>query len=418
MTTQDTAREPHPLMDGANHEDDRAESAPATRRRRHRLRTSLILLAAIAVTATGAVAATGALGGDGEPVAAAPSGPPRTAKVQRTTLTRTETVDGTLGYGSATAVRAPAASGSGDPSAQGGQSGQSSGDTGAGIITWLPAAGETIERGEAVYSVDEEKVPLLYGSTPLYRTLAVGSEGKDVELLEKNLSALGYTGFTVDEEFTQGTDDAVRAWQEDLGREETGTVRAGDAVVASGARRVAEVRAPRGSAPAGDVLTWTGTERIITVDLEAKFEDLVEDGENATRATVELPDGTSVDAEVSDIGTAATAVAGGEEGGAGSGGSGAGEATLPVELKVGDQKRLGRYQAAPVEVTLAAESREDVLTVPVNALVALREGGYALETVGSTGIEYLPVDLGMFAGGMVEVSGEGVTDGLVVGVPK
>ncbi|WP_455355225.1 peptidoglycan-binding protein [Streptomyces sp. SYSU K217416] len=406
-------------------EDTDTQAVAPSRRRRRPVRSSLIAVGAVVVAAAGGLAATGALGGSDtdSSAAAAPTGPPKTAKVERTTLTRTETVNGSLGYGEATAVQAPAKSGtssgtSSGTTAQGSTAqGSTAQDTGTGVVTWLPAEGSTIKRGAAVYSIDDQKVPLLHGSTPLYRTLDPGTEGKDVEVLEKNLSALGYTGFTVDEEYTDGTADAVQAWQEDLGREATGTVEPGDAIVATGERRVADVKAATGTAPSGDLLTWTGTERIVTVDLEVQYEDLVDDG---TKATVKLPDGTTVDAKVTEVGTAATAAPaeGGSAGSAGSSGGSSEEATLPVQLEVADQKKLGRYQAAPVDVTLEAETHKDVLAVPINALVALREGGYALETVGTKGIEYVPVKLGMFAGGMVEVSGDGVRDGLVVGVPK
>ena len=180
---------------------------------------------------------------------------------------------------------------------------------------------------------------------------------------------------------------------------------------ASGARRVDRVESARGDSASGDVLTWTGTRRTVTVDLEARYEDLVEEG---TKATVALPDGTEAEARVTDVGSAATA----EPAEGGDSESGADEATLPVELTVKDQKKLGRYQAAPVDVTLAAETREDVLAVPVDALVARKGGGYAVQAVTGSAVEYRPVELGMFAGGMVEVSGDGITEGLKVAVPK
>lgn len=371
------------------------------RRRRHPVRVSLIVLAATALTAAGIIAATGALGGDGGngPVAA-PSGPTRTAEVERTTLTRGEKVDGTLGYGRTSPVQA--GSGAGEQPAGGGGSGD-----GGGMLTWLPREGDVIKRGETVYRVNEDRVPLLYGSTPFYRVLNVGAEGTDVGVLEKNLAALGYTGFTVDLEYTSGTADAVRAWQKDLGRKETGKVAPGDCVVASGARRVAEVKANRGTTASGEILTWTGTKRLITVDLETRYEDLVKEG---TKATVTLPNGTQAEATVTHVGNAVTAKP------TGSGGDDT--ATLPVTLSVKDQKKLGRYQAAPVEVTLAAESRQDVLAVPVNALVARKGGGYAVQAVTASGVEYRPVKLGLFADAMVEISGDGIVEGLKVGIPQ
>lgn len=396
-------------------------TSPAGRRGRRRLRTAVIPLAVVIAAGAVVLAATGAFGGgDGDPRSAAPTGPPATATVQKTTLTRTETVDGSLGYGAASPVQASAPGGAAaDPGAADGKSPtarstQSGG--GAGVVTSLPAEGAVIKRGQAVYSVDEHRVPLLYGSVPLYRTLDVGAEGDDVRMLERNLSALGYDGFTVDDSYSSATATAVKEWQDDLGREQTGTVEPGEAVVAPGARRVADVQATVGGTPSGAILTWTGTERIITVDLDVADEDLVADG---TKATVELPDGTEVDAVVSDVGTAATAAPSqGNGGGSGGGGGSSQDATLPVTLSVKDQHKLGRFQAAPVDVTFTAETHKDVLAVPITALVALREGGYAVETAGVGGVEYVPVELGMFASGMVEVSGAGVTDGMVVGVPK
>jgi peptidoglycan hydrolase-like protein with peptidoglycan-binding domain len=91
-----------------------------------------------------------------------------------------------------------------------------------------------LERGDAVYRVNERKVPLLYGSIPFYRTLEPGSEGTDVRMLERNLAALGYDGFEVNDEYTSATAQAVQEWQDDLNTEQTGTVGPGDAVVASG----------------------------------------------------------------------------------------------------------------------------------------------------------------------------------------
>ncbi|MFH9075774.1 peptidoglycan-binding domain-containing protein [Streptomyces alboflavus] len=393
---------------GAGPDEPAAEPSP---RRRRPMRTSLVVLAATAVAGAGGLAATGTVGGDGTGTSeAAQAGPARTAAVEKRTLTRGETVEGTLGYGEATPVRAGSGGGA-EPGAGADAKGGGSPSGSEGTLTWLPDEGEVLERGDAVYAVDEKKVPLLYGSTPLYRTLGAGAEGNDVRLLEKNLAALGHTGFTVDDTYSAGTARAVKDWQRDLGRDETGEVAPGDAVVASGARRVDRVESARGDSASGDVLTWTGTRRTVTVDLEARYEDLVEEG---TKATVALPDGTEAEARVTDVGSAATAEP--AEGGDSDGG--ADEATLPVELTVKDQKKLGRYQAAPVDVTLAAETRQDVLAVPVDALVARKGGGYAVQAVTGSAVEYRPVELGMFAGGMVEVSGDGITEGLKVAVPK
>ncbi|WP_436775260.1 peptidoglycan-binding protein [Yinghuangia sp. YIM S09857] len=360
--------------------------------------------------AIGAVA-TGSIGGGEDPgTPAAAAGPPATATVQRTTLTRTQTVAGTLGYGTPSTVEHP------QPGGGAAQTAVPGGPAG-GTVTWLPEAGAAVARGQSAYAVDGRPVPLLYGTAPLYRTLSAGTEGPDVEMLEANLVALGYTGFTADDTYTSATATATRAWQDDLGRAETGTVAPGEAVVAPGERRVAERKTEAGRAAPGPVLTWTGTERTVAVALEVRYEDLV--GYDA-KAVVELPDGTSVEARVTQVGVAASAPP--QTGGPDAAGApqppAVGDATVPVTLAVADQAKLGKYQAAPVSVQLVAEVRENVLAVPVNALVALREGGYAVEAVGPAGTEYRPVSLGIFVGGNVEVSGPGITQGLVVGVPR
>jgi peptidoglycan hydrolase-like protein with peptidoglycan-binding domain len=306
-------------------------------------------------------------------------------------------VDGKLGYGDVSSVvSSPSGSGSG-----------------AGLVTWVPKAGAVIARGENVYSVNQRKTPLLYGRIPIYRTLKPGDSGSDVRILEQNLKALGYDGFIADADYTASTAAAVQKWQDDLGREQTGTVKPGDVVVAHGPRKVSAVKAQVGAPSTGTVLSWTADERVVTVDLDAQYEDLVKVG---TKATIELPDDSTVEATVTEIGTPTN-----DPPEDSSGSDEEKEATLPVELEVKDQKGLGNYQAASVDVVLDSKARENVLAVPVNALVARNGGGYALEVVKPSapgGVKYVPVKLGMFSDSMVEVSGAGITEGTVVEVPK
>ncbi|MEV4174904.1 peptidoglycan-binding protein [Nonomuraea sp. NPDC049709] len=331
-----------------------------------------LLAAAVAAAAIG-------FGGDGTGTAVAGRTPPATAKVTRTTLTETKTVDGTLGYGEAVAV-----------------TGKSQ-----GTITWLPAEGSTITRGHAVYSADADRRPLLYGTMPLYRTLRDGVEGKDVELLERNLDKLGYTGFDVDDEFTWATREAVEDWQEDLGLDVTGEVQPGDVVVADGRIRVAELKKALGDPASGQVLTATGTTREVLVALDVADEHLVRKG---MQATVELPDGTTVKGKVTSVGKVATETTSGND------------TVTTVEVRVSVSGLKKSYDAAPVDVTIVSEQRENVLAVPVGALVALSEGGYGVQVVDGSATRYAAVETGMFADGKVEV--EGLQEGMTVAVPK
>jgi hypothetical protein len=64
---------------------------------------------------------------------------------------------------------------------------------------------------------------------------------------------------------------------------------------------------------------------------------------------------------------------------------------------------------------------DDALSVPVNALLALAGGGYAVEIVDADGIHHLaPVSLGLFddADGLVQVSGAGLSAGQHIVVPS
>jgi multidrug efflux pump subunit AcrA (membrane-fusion protein) len=74
------------------------------------------------------------------------------------------------------------------------------------------------------------------------------------------------------------------------------------------------------------------------------------------------------------------------------------------------------YALASVDVTFTAEERADVLAVPVAALVALREGGYGVEVVEGNRSRYVPVETGLFADGLVEISGAGIEEGMTVGM--
>ena len=58
---------------------------------------------------------------------------------------------------------------------------------------------------------------------------------------------------------------------------------------------------------------------------------------------------------------------------------------------------------------MVRQTRPDVLTVPVDALLALREGGYALEMVEPLMARALPhrgAEVGLFDDDGVEVSGD------------
>jgi multidrug efflux pump subunit AcrA (membrane-fusion protein) len=159
--------------------------------------------------------------------------------------------------------------------------------------------------------------------------------------------------------------------------------------------------------PAGEaILTYTGTTRMITVDLDVKYQQLVKKG---ATVNVTLPGGEAAKGVITSISPVATT----SEGKEGS----EDKSTIKVLVTVANQKSLGSYDKAPVHLQLVADERKDVLTVPVAALLALAEGGYGVEVVEAGRSRIVKVELGMFSGGKVEVRGDGLDVGTKVGVP-
>lgn len=349
------------------------------------------LAGGLVVAAVAGVVAVGVVTRDDDASAADDrDGPPATTEVTRGTLTDSAAEGGTLGYGVERALITQL----------------------TGTVTWLPAEGTVVRRGEALYAVDADPVALLYGEVPPWRDLSQGAEGRDVLQLERNLWQLGYRGFEVDREFTYYTALAVEEWQEDLGVDETGVLERSRVVYVDGAARVATVSATLGDVlgPGASVLTVTGTVPAVTVELDPSDRRLVEVG---TEAEATLPDGSSAVVEVVDVST---------EVDESTGDSPDSEATTTLVVVAHVQGREARarardYDAAAVDVTFTAGRRRNVLTVPVAALVALGEGGFGLEVVQDGTTRYVAVEVGLFSGGRVEVSGDGIAEGTVVGVP-
>jgi peptidoglycan hydrolase-like protein with peptidoglycan-binding domain len=368
-----------------------AEEAPSAPRRGRRRGVVLVGIAVLAIGAAGGAVVLSR--GSGTPKATGPA--TATAPVVRTDLTDRTSVDGTLGF-------------SGSYTVAGG---------GHGRLTWLPDEGATIRRGGRVYGVDGVRVPLFYGSTPLWRPLRLGvSSGPDVRELERNLSALGYDdggAMTVDSSFTAATAAAVRAWQDDQGVTKTGTVAPDDVVMLPGAIRVKNVSAVLGGPAGGRVLSATSATRQITVNLPVTEQELAKDG---AKVTVELPGGRSATGHITSVGTVASAGQSSSDG-ASQPGQDTETATVPVHIRLDRSSSAGRLDGAPVLVGFTSRTRRDVLAVPVRALLASADGSYTVEVVSGSVRRTVPVSLGVFADGKVEVAGPGLTAGMRVEVP-
>jgi peptidoglycan hydrolase-like protein with peptidoglycan-binding domain len=361
-----------------------AYPAPPGRRRGLRWLAGVLV---VAVLAGAGWWAGGHPGLDTGTKAAAPPAPTATATVARQDLSGQTKVAGTLGYAGSATVQSPL----------------------AGRVTWLPTAGAVVRRGGTLLAVDNKPVQLFYGNVPPWRDLAVGvDDGPDVKQLEQNLVALGYDPdhqMTVDDHYTAATAAAVKRWQKARGLDQTGVfTTAMPAVFLPWAARVKTVSATVGdrAAPGGPVLAVTSDRHQVTVDLDVSQQSYVHAGD---RVDVVMPDGRRVKGRISEVGRVAQT----------QGDPPNQTTTIPVTVTLDNPNAGGRLDQAPVDVYVTTESRKGVLAVPVTALLALQEGGYAVETVDAGGQHHLvAVRLGVFSNGMVEVSGTGLRAGMRV----
>lgn len=316
--------------------------------------------------------------------------PPATATVERGDLSNTMQVDGTIGYPQERSLNAGA----------------------SGTLTWIAAPAAMIKRDAVLYKVDENPVRAWYGNLPMYRTVKNGDKGKDVEMLERNLKALGHAaGLTVDRTFTAATARAVRRWQRHHKLTETGTVGIDQVAIIDGPIRVKKAAVTVGNrATTGEaILTASGVEHVVRFSLDASRASMAKVG---ATVTVELPAGDTQKARISWISPTA------EKGKGGNGGEG-GENSDP-QVAINAKMNVGKGAAgdeSPVTVQLTSQTRRNVLSVPVNALLALAGSGFGVQVVENGTTRDVPVKLGIFGDGRVEVSGAGLAEGATVGVP-
>ncbi len=271
----------------------------------------------------------------------------------------------------------------------------------SGTVTAVPAEGTIAGRGSVLYRIDTRPVVLLFGAVPAWRSLRPGIEpGSDIAQLQRNLGALGFRRQAVTGAFDASTASAISEWQRSLGVPASGTVPLGTVVFLPGRRRVGAVRVFIGSpaAAGATVMTTSALAREVTVRLPATQQQLAHAGESVG---VTLPTGRAIRGRIADVGKVATARPG--------------EApAITIRVSV-EGSAVSALDQAPVTVSVEAERKHDALSVPVEALLALRGGGYALEVVSANrATRLVRVSLGMSADGYIEVAGAGIVAGLHV----
>jgi len=278
-------------------------------------------------------------------------------------------------------------------------------------FTKLPSVGQVITRGQSLYEISGQPVLLLYGSVLPTRAFIAGmSAGSDVGELNSNLDALGYGQGLSGDEFTADTTAAIRALQSAHGLTVTGELLLGSVVFEPGAVRVTSVTPTVGQAVMpGPVLAITSTARQVKVALDASQQASVKKGD---QVTITLPDNQTTPGRityVSSVATSSSSKAGEEES----------APTIEVDATPTDPATTGHLDQAPVNVSITTESVQDALVVPVDALLALAGGGYAVEIAEGGVHRLVAVTVGLFddADGLVQVSGQGLSAGQRVVVP-
>jgi hypothetical protein len=343
----------------------------------------------VAATATGVVAATSSA------KHATPSAQDtlaNTAKVERGTLTSMVSENATLTY---------RARPDGSPYSVINQA--------RGTYTQLPSDGDKVDCGNVLYRVDDHPVLLLCGTVPAYRDLHAGDVGNDVRQLNTNLHDLGYdAGVDMDpndDGFTWKTERALEKLQHDKGLDATGWLALDAAVFLPESVRIAKVTGELGGSaqPGAQVAQATSNTLEVQVDLEPSQQSVVKAGD---RAQITLPGNTSVTGQVDRLGKVAQLPA--QQGPAGQN-TNAGAATIRAHISLDDPAKAGGLDKAPVQVDITTTGVENVLSVPVTALVGKSGGGFAVEVARDGGRrELVAVKLGLFdtAGGRVQVKGD------------
>jgi HlyD family secretion protein/Putative peptidoglycan binding domain len=376
---------------------DGEEDAASGRRRPRRQALAGVVVLVGLVTAV-VVARNGGGGEDGDGTAAATT----TVPVEVRDLVLSDDYEGELGFGESDTVTA----------------GRS------GVVTGVTPAGTTVGQGEVLFDLDLQPTVLLHGDVPAFRDLSVDADpGADVTQLEQALVDLGFgDGVTVDTEFSDATADAVEAWEEALGRSDPdGVVTLGDVVFAPGDLRIAEVSAERGTQlqSGADVVQVTSTTKVVTLQLTV---DEVANVEAGTPVKITLADDTKATGTITDVATEPTTDDGDSAGGDSGGGSDGGgdEETFAVTVALDDPTAADGFDSGTVDVSVERSRTEDATAVPVTALLALREGGYAVQVVDDSepgGYRLVPVEVGTLADEWAQVSGDGIEAGVEVVVP-
>jgi peptidoglycan hydrolase-like protein with peptidoglycan-binding domain len=234
--------------------------------------------------------------------------------------------------------------------------------------------------------------------------------GTDILQLETALLELGFDAdgaLEVDGTYTLETYQAVLAFQAAAGLQPDGILHLGEIIFLPDAVRVTGQLTTKGSqvGPDTPILGISLSEKIVYMALPADDQGILAVGD---AVTVEMPDNTLVPATV--VFVSQTAISGQNEWD---------PAWFEVRIALDDPRVADGLDEAPVDVIIISNSVSDVRAIPVSALVALLEGGYAVEVdTGNGQVQLIAVEVGFFGSdNLIEIASGALEPGDRVVVP-
>jgi peptidoglycan hydrolase-like protein with peptidoglycan-binding domain len=281
-------------------------------------------------------------------------------------------------------------------------------------------AGTAVTTGTVLYWSNGLPVIAVEGdatATPvLSRDLSEGvSDGVDAKLFEQALNALGFNAdstMLVDDQFDSATATAAAAWLASLGV----TADPASLVIPAGSFAVVPAGLSAGSALIADGTVLQGDNAVMSLTAPSRQVTTtapIGDSTFALGATidVEFPDGTVQPGTVITVGNVA----------ANTTGAPGDTPTVTITIDVDNiPSTVDSFVEIPVTLRVVSADVPGAIVVPVSALVALKEGGYAVEQVtganpdGTDQTKLVAVTPGLFTNGFVQVEGDLTPDTDVV----
>ncbi len=276
-----------------------------------------------------------------------------------------------------------------------------------GTVTAVAIEGEVLDHGDTLFVVEGDPVTLFVTDVPFYRTLSIGSVGDDVRVLEESLASFGFDAdetLHIDDVFDDATTNALVEWQASIGAPVDGVLNIGEIMVTEDPIRIAASHISIGSnvTQGTPIYTPSTSTSVVSVRLPAEDQELIVAGDSVA---VVMPNGDRETASVTSVGN--IAIRSQEFG-----------TYFEVEITLDRQGAATGLDEAPVDVEAINDRVEGVLVVPVTALLALGEGGYAVQIeTGDGQTRLIAVEAGMYADGSVEITSSELEPGMKVVVP-